>query len=237
MQQYPRVSNDMLPSNMPTFSMPIRAGSDGMLQFRYHAQTKTLYTDLRASEDAHGMPAQIDNVKITADATIPELQNLWELTAANRAMYDAEHIRDQEDADDDLLQGDSEPVYQSTELPKSPPNSFESHFEGRENVNYQHDLLKGRQPPQNFDDLKDGMPPVVQTAEEFVGELFTRDQVKMEIQRENDRLVIRTLKMAFDQCADSKDKMIPIIDILVKTNEEMYQRNFGEYDDEGINEN
>lgn len=221
--RFPTVSNDGLPGNMIAFSMPVKAGADGMMQFRYDTRSKTLFTDMKG-EDDHGMPAQFDNVKINSTSTIPDLQRLWDLTAPNRAMYDAEFLESQGGAPAPVDTGRSvfdEALQQRTELDVDPDDAAQRSYE----------FHKNREKEQ-LSEM--GAAPAIE--QQLLGNLYTEDQMLAIAQRENDRMLINMLFAALEVCADPKDKILPIMAEAFKTNTDQYHRNFVEVADEGIDE-
>ena len=211
---FPTVSNDMLPGNMIAFTMPVKAGPEGNMQFRYDPKVRNLYCDLNG-EDGHGMPAQFDNVRINEKATDPQLQQIWELAASYRKMYDAEYAESigEDVADEGEVSPEREAFSQESALPISErvaevdllPSEKSRHVVGQET------------------------PVAMMSDEAFSAsdEFFTKDMMVATTQRENDRMVIRTLKQVIDQFIDPKEKILPIVATLVESNEDMYAKNFG----------
>ena len=211
---FPTVSNDMLPVNMIAFSMPVAAGPEGTMQFRYDPKSKNLYCDLKG-EDGHGMPAQFDNVRLNVQSTNPQLQEIWGLSASYRAMYDAEYA---ESIGEDVAEVDEGPRVDEALSQESPVKDVSLPYVPIE---------KPRAVQQET--------PVVSMSDEMLmgDEFFTKDMMVATTQRENDRILINTLKEVINQYIDPKEKVLPIIESLVHANEDMYERNFGEGDDDG----
>ena len=216
---FPTVSNDLLPGNLIAFTMPVKAGPEGNMSFRYDPKAKNLYCDLKG-EDAHGMPAQFDNVRINAQQTDPQLVQVWELTASYRKMYDAEHAEamGEEVAEPDEGSMESEAFSQESGLPIS-ESVPESHLRELPPES------PGFRPPAS---MYSDSPAL---RDNSTNEFFTKDMMVATTQRENDRILINTLKEVINQYIDPKEKILPIIESLVNANEEMYGRNFGEGDD------
>ena len=216
---FPTVSNDMLPGNMIAFSMPVAAGPEGTMQFRYDPKSKNLYCDLKG-EDGHGMPAQFDNVRLNAQSTNPQLQEIWGLAASYRAMYDAEYA---ESMGEDVAEPDEGPRVNEALSQESPIKDVAHSTPSTPTVSpierpkavMADELLQFADSPEPID------------------EFFTKDMMVATTQRENDRILINTLKEVINQYIDPKEKVLPIIESLVHANEDMYARNFGEGDDDG----
>ena len=217
---FPTVSNDMLPGNMIAFSMPVAAGPEGTMQFRYDPKSKNLYCDLKG-EDGHGMPAQFDNVRLNVQSTNPQLQEIWGLSASYRAMYDAEYA---ESIGEDVAEVDEGPRVDEALSQESPIKDVAHSTPSAPTVS-----------PIERSKVTQGESPMAAMSDEFLssGEFFTKDMMVATTQRENDRILINTLKEVINQYIDPKEKVLPIIESLVHANEDMYERNFGEGDDDG----
>ena len=216
---FPTVPNDMLPPNMIAFTMPVKAGPEGNMQFRYDPKARNLYCDLKG-EDSHGMPAQFDNVRINEKVTDPQLRQIWELATSYRKMYDVEYAESigEDVSDEGEGSPESEAFSQESALPVS-----------------EHVADVDRLPPEKPGVYGQGKPVATMSDDMFSasGEFFTKDMMVATTQRENDRMVIRTLKEVIDQYIDPKEKILPIVARLVMSNEDMYEKNFGEVLDDG----
>ena len=122
---YPTTRDDLLPSNMPAFKMPIKAGEHGNQPFRYNPARKTLYTDLELERTGSAVQF-IDNVTITSKTQIPELKRLWDLTKGWRANLDAAHREAEglapEDAEEPSMSEDT--IVEPDEVPDNHTDSL-----------------------------------------------------------------------------------------------------------------
>lgn len=212
---YPTTRDDRLPKNMPSFTMPIKAGDQGNQAFRYDPPSKTLFTDLELERQGQAVQF-IDNVTIRATTEVPELQKLWQLTHGHRLSMDAEYAESQGlPAPPDTPPAPSRNGNNGRDFPEQDDFAFEAEAEAEAEV---------------FAEEAPGEQVFAPAPHQIIGDYVTVDLKNAEIQRESDRMVIMTFKQILDTALDPKeDKLIiSMVDAMFNQNCASYDKYFGD---------